>query len=59
MDIFRVSARLEVVELPFLQTSGYLNACAIFNRRLFGHCHGDLAIGKRHLLLWERIMRIV
>ena len=32
---------------------------ARYRRWLFGHCHRDQEIDKRHLLLWEKIVRIV
>ena len=32
---------------------------ARYRRWLFGHCHGDWEIDESHLLLWERIVRIV
>lgn len=30
-----------------------------YRQWLFGHCHGDRAIDERHLLLWERIVRVI
>ena len=31
---------------------------ARYRRWLFGHCHGNQEIDKKHLLLWERIVRL-
>lgn len=30
-----------------------------YRRWLFGHCHGDQTIDERHLLLWEKIVRVI
>ena len=30
-----------------------------YRRWLFGHCHGDQTIDERHLLLWEKIIRVI